>query len=244
YELLLLCVAAVVMCGVWAVLPDSVQRVLRSLPHGLLMGRWRWLRVPVLAAATVVPLMWSATPGVETSVLLLPPLHVLGLYAVCFFGGWALFVTPDALDALRRGAWLRLAAGLFVLLVTVACSIPWYAEHAENPGVGAAAGGWFMAAQVSCALAIWLITLGGIGVTERLFTRPIGWVRALVDASFWIYLVHLPISLAVVILMRDWGAPPLIKMTAAIVACFAVCLLTYWGARAVIGVSVRRSAIA
>jgi peptidoglycan/LPS O-acetylase OafA/YrhL len=46
-------------------------------------------------------------------------------------------------------------------------------------------------------LASWLLILGLIGVAERVLARPRPSVRWLVDASFWIYLVHLPLCVVV-----------------------------------------------
>jgi len=228
YQLLLLCGAAVVVCGVHALLPERVRRACSVAVAGLVTGRARWVRVPLLIAVSWWLLMKSASPGIDTSPALLPPLHVLAIYGVCFAAGWSLFVVPGALDALRDWAWLRLAAGVVALLAAVVGSIGWFVNE------GDARGKWFIVAQIACAAAMWLITFGSIGVAERIFRAPRRWVRWWCDASYWIYLVHLPLCIAVVILMRGWDAPALVKMAAAIAVTTLLSALSFAAARAVI----------
>jgi glucan biosynthesis protein C len=58
-------------------------------------------------------------------------------------------------------------------------------------------------AQATSAAACWLLILGMIGVAERVLARPRPAVRWLVDASFWIYLVHLPLCVVVPWMVSD-----------------------------------------
>jgi glucan biosynthesis protein C len=58
-------------------------------------------------------------------------------------------------------------------------------------------------AQATSAVACWLLILGMIGVAERVLARPRPAVRWLVDASFWIYLVHLPLCVVVPWMVSD-----------------------------------------
>jgi hypothetical protein len=53
-------------------------------------------------------------------------------------------------------------------------------------------------------------------------------------------LVHLPLCLASVIMLRAWDASALAKMLVAIVSTLFFSLLTFWAACAVVGVRVRR----
>jgi peptidoglycan/LPS O-acetylase OafA/YrhL len=228
YQLLLLCGAAVVLCALNALLSERVRGACSAAVAGLVIGRARWVRVPLLIGVSWWLLMKSASPGIDTSPSLLPPLHVLAIYGVCFAAGWSLFVVPGALEALRRWAWLRLAAGTVALLAALVGSIGWFTNE------GDARGKWFIVAQIACAAAMWLIALGGIGVAERVFRAPRRWIRWWCDASYWIYLVHLPLCLAVVIPMRGWEAPALVKMAAAIAITTILSALSFAAARAVV----------
>jgi hypothetical protein len=242
YQLLLLCAVAVLLCCAWRVMPVRAHDWGRRFQSTLVVGRLRWLRVPILVIATALCLTQSAEPILETSVSLLPPLRVLGGYAVCFFGGWVFMLTPGALQGLQRHAWLKLTVGVLAMIVAVLASISWFAIRFGDPTATAQISPIvaLRTAQWANAIAIWLIALGGIGVLERVLTRPIGWVRSLCEASFWIYLVHLPLCLASVIMLRAWDASALAKMLVAIVSTLFFSLLTFWAACAVVGVRVRR----
>jgi len=242
YQLLVLCAAAMLLCCAWRLVPVRPRDWGRRFQGILVVGRLRWLRVPILVIATALCLTQSAEPILETSAALLPPLHVLGGYAVCFFGGWVFMLTPGALQGLQRLAWLKLAMGVLAVVVAVLASIAWFGIKLGDPTATAQISPVvaLRTAQWSNAIAIWLIALGGIGALERILTRPIGWVRSLCEASFWIYLVHLPICLASVIMLRAWDASALMKMLVAIAITLLVSLLTFWAACAVVGVRVRR----
>ena len=128
------------------------------------------------------------------------------------------------------------------MIVAVLASISWFAIRFGDPTATARISPIvaLRTAQWANAIAIWLIALGGIGVLERVLTRPIGWVRSLCEASFWIYLVHLPLCLASVIMLRAWDASAIAKMLVAIASTLFFSLLTFWAACAVVGVRVRR----
>jgi len=81
---------------------------------------------------------------------------------------------------------------------------------------------------------MWLLAFGAIGVAERLFTRSYKWIRAACDSSYWVYLVHLPICMAIAILLRSWDVAAMVKMSAVIVLTYFVCVASYAGARAVV----------
>ncbi len=50
----------------------------------------------------------------------------------------------------------------------------------------------------------WALTLGAVGLAVRFCTRPMPVVRYLADSSYWVYLAHVPVLMAVQILLADW----------------------------------------
>ena len=57
--------------------------------------------------------------------------------------------------------------------------------------------------------------------------RPDGLVRYISDASYWVYLFHLLLTLMFPELLRFWDAPVIIKYLITIVATFVGCVATY-----------------
>ena len=64
-------------------------------------------------------------------------------------------------------------------------------------------------------------------------------IRYLVDASYWIYLIHLPLSIFIPALFRDWPLNGTLKMFLMMVAVTIPCLLTWEALRGVLPPSAR-----
>lgn len=64
-------------------------------------------------------------------------------------------------------------------------------------------------------------------MSERLFTRANPAVRYMVDASYWIYLMHLPLTFFIPSLFRGWNMWGIVKMPVMIVLVTVVLLIVY-----------------
>jgi hypothetical protein len=89
-------------------------------------------------------------------------------------------------------------------------------------------------AQALTAAATWLLVIGGVALAEHLITRSSVVIRLLVDASYWIYLAHLPLCILVPLALRDWHAPAMLKMLASIAITTASLLAVYGALRVVL----------
>ena len=83
------------------------------------------------------------------------------------------------------------------------------------------------AGMVLLAVSMWLFVLGFLGLFRRWLDAPSpGW-RYLSDASYWMYLVHLPLTVALPPLLAGWHAPGLVKFALALGAAFGITFVTY-----------------
>src|SRR5690606_41876804 len=62
------------------------------------------------------------------------------------------------------------------------------------------------------ALGGWCVTYGLVGVCVRFLTRPRPAIRYLADASYWMYLMHLPIVVAVGMSLADPALPVAVQL--------------------------------
>ena len=62
---------------------------------------------------------------------------------------------------------------------------------------------WPVAAVVQVAFA-WLMCFGAMGLFRWIASRERFWVRYLSDASYWLYLTHLPLVIGAQRLMVEW----------------------------------------
>ena len=160
--------------------------------------------------------------GPDTSSGLLPAPHVLLYYAIFFGFGAALFATHGAGDRLTPGRWWAIAIVGAIPLVFVGLAIEYASPGADAPGLERR----LLSDLVQVAYA-WLMTMGMIGLFESLLRRPRRWVRYLSDASYWLYLAHLPLILVGQGLLLEVDAPPLVK-TLALTAAVTLSLLVVY----------------
>ena len=144
--------------------------------------------LPVLA---IVPqlFMIERSFGPDTSASIVPVWYVIAYYAVYFTFGAATYDLPRSrggqrIDYLGRSWPLLLPLSLVILL-----PIGMYATFIED--------NWVAASMLQVMYA-WCIIFGLIGLVRALpgLHRP--WVRYSSDASYWMYLAHLPLVLLIV----------------------------------------------
>ncbi|MEO6003247.1 MAG: acyltransferase family protein [Opitutus sp.] len=178
--------------------------------------------LPALALPTAAALWYMRYWGMDTpDQSLVPSLPVLTIYGGFFLLGWALGRREGAIERIARlspARCIAAAAGIAgVLWLAPVQSQPSH-EHYTAAHVG------FVA---SYAVMMWSLVLLTMGVFRILCDRPRAWVRYVADASYWIYLVHLPtvvwLQVACAELPLSW-AVKLIGISAVTVG---LALLTY-----------------
>jgi glucan biosynthesis protein C len=173
------------------------------------------LAMSLVTAATLLPM---AHAGLDTSGALLPPMRVLVAYGVFFTFGWLLYRRRDIIEAFARG-WkgpMLAGAGATVAYLVVAIRQPF-----TDPRLGHVVG---------CALAglaIWMLIYGIVGAFVRLLDRPRPVVRYLSDASYWMYIVHLPFTIAVPGVLAPFAMPAALKFAITLTVTTAATLVSY-----------------
>ena len=69
----------------------------------------------------------------------------------------------------------------------------------------------------------WLMSFGLIGLARKTLTRENRIIRYLSDASYWLYLAHIPLIIGAQILVRDWPVPAAVKFILVCVVVTAFC---------------------
>ncbi len=171
-----------------------------------------------LAAATAIVLMIDLDGAYRLHNSLIPDLMRCAHYFVFFVAGALLARLPNPTAVLRRYAgWnLGLAACLFAALV------PWFLSHVAEP----LAGNSRLVLALGQSLFVWLALFGGLGTCIRYGSRhPL--VRYLSEASFWIYLIHVPVVALLQLLLWQVPGNVWLKFAAATTGTLALSLLSY-----------------
>ena len=171
---------------------------------------------------TCVPQFWMGRQmpgfGADTSVGLLPMPHVLAFYAIFFFFGALYFDADDTEGRVGRWWWLCLPLGL--LLFPVAAGLAMAGAHNVEPGVRA------MAILLQ-AIYPWIMIFGLMGLFRRLLSGERPALRYLSDASYWLYLAHLPLIMGAQILVRNMSLSASAKFSLICLVVTAILLVIY-----------------
>jgi peptidoglycan/LPS O-acetylase OafA/YrhL len=131
-------------------------------------------------------------------------------FGLFFAFGWWLWPARARLQALKRHAGWLLAAGLALGFFVFRGALQWE-----------------LSGQVVAGLVAWLMTLGALGLAFVVPARERPWLRFLVESSYWVYLVHYPVVLALQVLFAQRAWPGLLEYALATALTFGFALLTF-----------------
>jgi glucan biosynthesis protein C len=198
---------------VWSAKNFPLQKLagfVRELRPAWLLGVMPLLLVPALASVS------APNPAPES---FLPQFWAFGYFGPFFAFGYLLHGQEDMLERLRPYA-SRLLVGSLLLY-----GVFWYLLQAQ-PATASDPNATPWMAAVEAYISVWM-TLTCLLAGKRWLSRGNPVLRYLSDASYWTYLVHLPVLFALQYRLLDldlsWG----LKFCASVLATFAICLLSY-----------------
>lgn len=169
---------------------------------------------------------WMASSPSESFV---PQVDLLAYYAIFFIAGWLLFGARGARDAIEARArlYMGIAAATFVPALAL------FLLQSEPAG----ASRWFhLLALLLLSVVTWSLVFGLLGVSRHYLHEPHPRLRYWADASYWIYLSHLPVMAAISLVLFSIPMPESLRLVILVVATLAVVYPAY-------GTFVRHSAI-
>jgi peptidoglycan/LPS O-acetylase OafA/YrhL len=176
---------------------------------------------PVVAALWLKPdwYMWFGLPTPDTG--LVPNLPAMLAFGGAFAFGWLLHRQIDLLQIWRR-AW---APALLAAIAATGGAL-WLAGL--TPELAPAAQDWRkLAFAVAYVIAIWTWTAGLIGAALTFLSGHSPARRYVSDASYWVYILHLPVMMAGQVLLAPLAWPALAKYAVLLAGVLAICFITY-----------------
>ncbi len=224
YVLSLFCAVAVILRApfAWLDRDGGWGRAVDRLT-GALIGPW----TPALLAAPLALAMWLdpawiaffAVPTPDEG--LVPDTAALVGFGAAFGLGFLLDRRRDLLD--RIAAW----SPLYLVAAVVSGVAAWVLAGGVNitPMVEPTADKALAAAVV--AFAVYASGLAAMGLCLRFLSGFSAVRRYLADASYWVYILHLPLVMLAQVWVQDWPGHWLLKLAGVTVGVFAVCLVSY-----------------
>lgn len=164
-------------------------------------------------------MMWFGIPTPDHG--LLPNLPAVVGYGTAFMFGWLAQRRPDAL-----GLWER--RWLLNLAIACACTAACMFQAGTSPLLMPVPQGGSKLLFAACySIGAWGWALALVGIGQRFLNTFSATRRYLADASYWIYLVHLPLVVLLQAQVSQLAWPWLLKFLVILAAAFLVMLLTY-----------------
>ena len=190
----------------WLVAAFAILALAGLLPTG--RGRW-WFMAASCLPQLVMGMSMAASYGPDSSFGILPRPHLLAFYACFYFFGVATFAAEGLATQLGRHWKLLLPTAIALFVAGVA-------TMNDRP----------LAGLLQPAYA-WTMSLGLIGVFARFCSRPSPLMSWLADASYWMYLVHVPLVMVAQIVVRSWPMPADLKFLIVMAMVTPVLLVSY-----------------
>lgn len=177
----------------------------------------------------LVPSFYAqALPPLAAPDRIYPQLWAFGYYGIFFLVGWIFFTNQNLLDSLKD-KW-QLLIGVAVVLYGIVFTL--YPEsltidEAINPDAYPVDTFTQILTSILHALIATYMVLGLLLMGKKLLNTANGFFRYMADASYWIYLIHLPIILLtqMILLDKEWNLWLEFLLTSFVT--FAIGILSY-----------------
>jgi len=172
-----------------------------------------WLRILCMALLFFLCLYWMGTPYIKTNNTWSIDPATFITYFVFFGTGWMLYRTSSLANLKQYPVWLLSIAVLLFLISTFS---PWPAEL------------WVLnSKQALTAIYSSLFIFGFIALFLRYFNSYSPGLSYIMDASYWVYIIHLPIVSFVPGLLAGFALPTGLKFAITLSATAIFCFATY-----------------
>lgn len=169
------------------------------------------LRIIVFGALTFGVYSIMGTSSVATSTSFIPDLNTFIYYSFFYLVGWILFKSKHLLDEFKRLDWVSLALGSALF-----CSYFFMYKSMH-----------YQVLVVVKSLMVWSFIFGITGLFIRFGSIHSARMRYISDSSYWVYLVHLPLTAFIPGLIADWPLPATVKFLIVTAGTGVFCFLTY-----------------
>lgn len=199
-----------------------VTRLPKLKLPALCRRRWMLATAPLM----LVPAVMAAGAPLPAPESFVPQWWALVFYGMFYAAGWQLLGREAALQGWQSFAWP-------LMLVCLALFVPYYWMlpvldlNLLAMGTSQQAPGQRLAVACLTAYLAVLLTLVSLLFASRYLAEQSPWLRLVADASYWVYLVHLPIVLFLQTLLQPWLLPWWVKFTAVVVGTLIPCMATY-----------------
>jgi fucose 4-O-acetylase-like acetyltransferase len=177
-------------------------------------------RPVIFAVPSAGALMLMRGGFLEDPLGFVPIPRIVIAYAIPFFFGWLLYRNRDLLDTFRSHGWeqIALAGALFGAWMAFVAPIQDRPEYWV----------WVKPLRATTgALAVWLLVFGMTGLFLRYYSQERPLARYLADASYWMYIMHMPVVMVLQMALALLRWPAAIKVPIVVALSLPILALSY-----------------
>ena len=208
YYLVLITSISIILALVFQKLPSITNYI--SILFNWIINR-SLARIVIFSSITATVYSLIGSWSVATSTSLVPNFNTLIYYFVFYIIGWVLFKSKHLLYTFMKYDWLSM------ILALVVFSIYFF----MNSGFS------YISHIIIKSIMVWLFVFGMIGLFIRYASSHSSIMRYISDASYWCYLIHLPLTVIIPGLISDWIIPATLKFLLVFIITGVLCFLSY-----------------
>ncbi|MCB0382168.1 MAG: acyltransferase family protein [Psychroserpens sp.] len=170
------------------------------------------LRLIVFSGITLVLLLLMDRSWVATSTSFVPDFNTFIFYFFFYMFGWLLFKSKSLLGSFKQYDWaftiIALAGYIWYFFIGYDFLDPFLIK-------------------VIKATCCWLLIFGVTGLFIRYGSNHSARMRYVSDSSYWVYLLHLPLTIIIPALIADWNISGTLKFLFVTSSTAVICFVSY-----------------
>ena len=177
------------------------------------------IRILFFSSFTFLMLTFLETSMVNASNSLIPDINTFVFYFFFYIVGWILFKSKNLLHNFMKYDWQCTILAIF-LIITEGLLIQ-YSGMDLNPNSNS---GILISFN---SVIVWLFIFGITGLFIRYNSRHSKRMRYISDSSYWVYLIHLPLTQIIPAFIWELPFPALVKFIIVLSLTTLICFVTY-----------------
>lgn len=178
-----------------------------------------FIRILFFSGITFVILSFLKTPMVASSTSLIPDTNTFIYFVFFYLSGWVLYTSKQHLQKLIQHDWLCTILG-FLSVITQGVLIQF-----SDLGLAPNSNSTLLIAFSS--FSVWLLIFGITGLFIRYGSHHSKRMRYVSDASYWVYLIHLPLTAILPIVVWKLPIGAISKFLLVLLVTTIICFVTY-----------------
>jgi glucan biosynthesis protein C len=171
-------------------------------------------RVLILSGITFFIYIFIEPEAIENSFFyFIPDVSVFIFYFFFYLVGWILFKSKHLLNTMMRLDWVLAILGLILF------SVHFFMAESINAEIPLK--------LIIKSMTTWLFIFGITGLFIRYGSNFSSRMRYISDASYWVYLLHLPLTILIPGLIADWPLHAIVKFLIVVLSTSIICFVSY-----------------